>query len=175
MVIGAVTTLSLLDKRLAQAAASDHSSAFAHTDRKDVQGDKFPLLANANGVLSNEVALPFPEDCRESVRSFFNRSCRFVRKHRPGGTRSTTRLASVGIGRSDPAEGAPEQEPATVDVGSLRANAGQGGEATATSTHTSVSADKPTKIAHARKHTDVPKQDGVNAYASASTHVEWHQ
>ena len=167
MVIGAVTVLSLLDKRLAQTAASGDTSALASSDRNDIEGDKFPVLASWNGVLSKEVALPLPEDCRESVRSFFDRSCRFVRKHRPSGTRSATRLGSVGIGRSDPAERAPEHEPAIIDVGSLRANAGQGGEGKATSTHTSVSAETPTKVARARKHADVPNRDGVKAFASA--------
>jgi hypothetical protein len=175
MLIGAVAILSLLDKRLAQTSASDHTSAFAQGDQNDAKADKFPISANSNGLPSKDVALSLPEDCRESARSFFDRSCRFVRKHKLGGARSTSRLETAGIGHNGPAGGALEQEAAAIDVGSIPANAGQREEAGATSTHVPVPAEKSTKIARARQHPHVPNEGAVNAFASAPTSVEWHQ
>jgi hypothetical protein len=173
MLIGAVAILSLLDKRLAQ-TASDQTSAFARGDQNDTKVDKFPISANSNWLPSKEVALSLPEDCRRSARSFFDRSCRFVRKHKLGGARSTGRLETAGIGRNGPAGGAlDEQEAAAMDVGSIPANAGQREEAAAASTHVPVPAEKSTKIVRARQHPRVPNEDGFNAFASASTSVEW--
>jgi hypothetical protein len=175
MLVGAVAILSLLDKRLAQTSASDQTSAFARGDQNDADVDKFPISANYNGASSEGVVLSLPEDCRESARSFFDRSCRFVRKHKLSGARSTSRLGTAGIGRNGPAGGALEQEASAVDVGSIRANAGQREEAAATSTHVPVPAEKSTKIVRARQHPRVPNEGGVNAFASASTSVEGHQ
>jgi hypothetical protein len=171
MLIGAVGALSLLDERLARTAVSDSSFAFAWTDRNEA--DKFSIQANSNGLLSRDVALPIPEDCRESVRSFFDRSCRFVRKHKPRGAPSTIRLTDVGIGRNDAAKGTLEHEPPAVDVGSAAAKSSQGEDAVAT-THTSALREKSTKVARARKHLRIPNEDAVDAFASASTGVERH-
>ena len=174
MLIGAVAILSLLDKRLAQTSASDHT-AIARGDQNDAEVDKFPISANSNGLASKVVALSLPEDCRESARSFFDRSCRFVRKHKLGGARSTGRLETAGIGRNGPAGGAHEREAATIDVGSIPASAGQRGEAAAVSTHLPVLAEKSIKIVRARQHPRAPNEGGVSTFASASTSVEWHQ
>jgi hypothetical protein len=175
MLIGAVAILSLLDKRLAQTSASDQTSAFAQGDQNDAVVDKFPISANSSWFPSKDVALSFPEDCRKSARSIFDRSCRFVRKHKLGGARSTGRLETAGIDRNGPAGGALEQEAAPIDVGSIRPNAGQREEAAATSTHVPVPAEKSTKIVRVRQHPRVPNEGGVHAFASASTRVEGHQ
>jgi hypothetical protein len=175
MLIGAVAILSLLDKRLAQTSASDQTSAFARGDQNDAEVDKVPIPANSSGLPPKDIAFSLPEDCRESARSFFDRSCRFVRKHKLGNARSTSRLANAGIGRSSLAGGALEQEPAAIDVGSIPANAGRIEDAAATSTHGSVPTEKSTKIVRARQHPRGPNEGGVNAFASASTSVEWHQ
>jgi hypothetical protein len=175
MLIGAVAILSLLDKWLAQTSASDHTSAFARGDQNDAEVDKFAISTNSNGPPSKVVALSLPEDCRESARSFFDRSCRFVRKHKLGGARSTGRLETAGIGRNGPAGGALEQEAATIDVGSIPASAGQRGEAAAASTHLPVPAEKSIKTVRAREHPRAPNEGGINAFASASTSVDWHQ
>jgi hypothetical protein len=173
MLIGAVAILSLLDKRLAQTSASDQTSAFAQGVQKGAEIDKFLISANSNALPSKAVALSLPEDCRESARSFFDRSCRFVRKHKMGGAGSTGRLETAGIGGNGPAEGALEQEAAAIDV--ARPSAGQREEVAATSPHVSVPAEKSTKVVRARQHPRVPNEGGVNAFASASTNVEWHQ
>jgi hypothetical protein len=175
MLIGAVAILSLLDKRLAQTSSSDQTAAFAQGNQNDAEVDKFPTSANSNGLPSKDVALSLPEDCRKSARSFLDRSCRFVRKHKLGGARPTGRLETAGIGRNGPAGGALEQEAAAIDVGSIPANSGRREEAAAASTHVPVPAEKSTKIVRARQHPRVPNEGGVNAFASASTSVEWHQ
>jgi len=151
MLIGAVAILSLLDKRLAQTSSSDQTAAFAQGDQNDAEVDKFPISANSNGLPSKDVALSLPEDCRKSARSFFDRSCRFVRKHKLGGARSPGRLETAGIDRNGPVGGALEQEAAAIDVGSMPANAGRRQEAAAASTHVLVPAEKSTKIARARQ------------------------
>jgi hypothetical protein len=175
MLIGAVAILSLLDKRLAQTSASDQTSAFPQGYQNDAEINKFPISAISNGLSSKDVALSLPEDCRKSARSFFDRSCRFVRKHKLGGAGATGRLASAGIGRNGPGGGALGQESAAIEVGSTPANAGQREEAAATSPHVPVAAEKSTKIVRARQHPRVPNESGVNAFASASTSLEWHQ
>jgi hypothetical protein len=116
MLFGAIGVVALLDKRPAQASAPDQASAFARTDLNERNPDTYPVLVNSNGLLSNDVILPLPEDCRPSARSFFDRSCRFVRKHGLRGARSTAHSASAGIGRSDPVEGAVAHQLAAIDV-----------------------------------------------------------
>jgi hypothetical protein len=171
MLIGAVAILSLLDKRLAQTSASDQTSSLAETDRNDTDVDR-PSLGKSNGLFSEDLAFSLGENCVDSARSFLDRSCRSVRKHKRG-TRSATRLAIVGV--SDPAEDAVAQEPAVIDRSSMLANAGQRGENSADATHASSLAAESKKITRARQHPRIPTQDGVNAFASASTSVEWHR
>jgi hypothetical protein len=175
MLIGAVAILSLLDKRLAQTSASDQTAASAPVDQNDTEVDKFRISANSNGPPSKDVAVSLPEDCRKSARSFFDRSCRFVRKHKLGGAGSMGRFETAGIGRNSPAGAALGQEAVAIDVGSIPANAGQREGAAAASTQVPVPAEKSTKIVRVRQHPRVPNEGGVSAFASASTSVEWHQ
>jgi hypothetical protein len=165
MLIGAIAILSLLDKRLTQ------TSSLAETDRNDTDVDR-PVLGRSNGLFSEDLAFSLGENCVDSARSFLDRSCRSVRKHKRG-TRSATRLAVVGVCK--PAEDAVAQEPAAIDRSSMLASAGQRGEKSADATRASPLVPGSEKITRACQHPRILTQDGVNAFASASTSVERHQ
>jgi hypothetical protein len=173
VLIGAICTLSLLDKRLTENSPADHAVGLVRMDRQE-EVDRFPPLDVPNVPLGKDAALLSLQDCSESARSFFDRTCRFLRKRKLRGARPTARLAGEGIGRSDPAEATVQQQPRANDGGSMRASIGQGDAPVVSSAQIPVSAEK-TKIAHARKRLLAPTADGVNAFAHALTDAEPHR
>jgi len=171
MLIGTVAILSLLDKPLARTATSEHARpALAQTNGNGTDVD----LRETHRLPNGDFAFWLAENCDDIERSFLDRSCQAVRKHMMRGARSTSRLAGVRNGRSDPVQASLPQAAAAIDGGSTAADAGQRNEGAAVVRRVSVRAAQSIRP-RAHKHPRVSTRRSHNSFASAQTSAGWHQ